>query len=177
MRLADSRFVRTLCGTTVFAILSAAAVRTSNESVVTPAPSRPSRASTASAPRRNAEAHVRNKYVKLPMRFEPNAGRTDAAIDFIARGAGYAVYVAGTSTSLLVDPSARSMPSQRGATAVERPERISMRLAGSRANRTPENGRINATRHSPLWGRPKDKGVRGKSQCPSPNDQQSPNDQ
>ena len=136
MRQTGSRVARTLCAAAIFGILPAAAVRTSSDSIGTTTSSRPPSASSATAQQRTADARVRGKYVTLPMRFEPNAGRTDRAVDFVARGAGYAVYLTGSRTSLVIDPPARVTSAARGATAVERPVHISLQLAGSRANAT-----------------------------------------
>jgi hypothetical protein len=146
MRQAGSGIARTLCGIAIFGILSAVAVRTSSDSIGTSIIPRPPGGSPTTVQGRHADSHVRGKYATLPMRFEPNGGRTDHAIDFVARGAGYAVYLSGTRTSLVVDPAARTMSAQKGAAAVEPPARLSMQLTGSRANAT-------ALPHRPLSGR------------------------
>ena len=38
-------------------------------------------------------AQVSADYLAMPLAFEQNAGQLDAAVDFIARGSGYAVYL------------------------------------------------------------------------------------
>ena len=38
-------------------------------------------------------------YGKLPLRFEPNRGQTDARVQFVSRGAGYTIFLSPTSTT------------------------------------------------------------------------------
>ena len=99
------RFARTVCVTAICAALSVSALRSSTEPVVEKSsPSGPGPAAgTVPSPGRESEARVRDRYVALPMRFEPNAGRADRSIDFVARGAGYAVYVSSTRAIVSVD--------------------------------------------------------------------------
>ena len=125
------RFARTVSVTAICTALSATALGTSTESVV--AKSSPL---AAGAPARNvpaagreSDARVRDRYVKLPMRFEPNAGRADRSIDFVARGVGYAVYVSSTRAIVSVDGG-----------------RVSMELSGARP-------RVQPTPHGRLAGR------------------------
>src|SRR5262245_61049018 len=44
---------------------------------------------------RTMRARIEQAYGKLPMRFEANEGQTDARVKFIARGAGYSVFLTG----------------------------------------------------------------------------------
>ena len=39
-------------------------------------------------------------YGKLPLSFEPNRGQTDARVQFLARGAGYAIFLSPTSATI-----------------------------------------------------------------------------
>ena len=122
------RFARTVCVTVICTALSATALRSSTESVVEKssplAPGAP--AGNVLAAGRESDARVRDRYVKLPMRFEPNAGRADRSIDFIARGVGYAVYVSSTRAIVSVDGG-----------------HVSMQLSGARS-------RVQPTPHGPL---------------------------
>jgi len=44
---------------------------------------------------RTTRARIEQAYGKLPMRFEANEGQTDARVKFMARGAGYSVFLTG----------------------------------------------------------------------------------
>ena len=67
----------------------------------------------------SAELQVQEDYGRLPMSFEPNAGRTDARADFISRGAGYSLFL--TSGGAVMDL----------ATSKKRGNVIEMNLVGS----------------------------------------------
>src|SRR5215813_9183708 len=45
-------------------------------------------------------ARIEQAYGKLPMRFEANEGQTDARVKFMARGAGYSVFLMGDEAAL-----------------------------------------------------------------------------
>ena len=49
---------------------------------------------------RTTRARVEQTYGKLPMRFEANEGQTNARVKFIARGAGYSVFLTGDEAVL-----------------------------------------------------------------------------
>jgi Abnormal spindle-like microcephaly-assoc'd, ASPM-SPD-2-Hydin/Beta-propeller repeat len=67
-------------------------------------------------------------YGKIPLTFEENAGQTDARVKFLARGAGYTVFLTdGDVTLRLIQPSADS--AKRAADAVVR-----LSLAGANAH-------------------------------------------
>src|SRR5262245_7958287 len=51
---------------------------------------------------RTTRARFEQTYGKLPMRFEANEGQTDARVKFIARGAGYSVFLTGDEAVLLL---------------------------------------------------------------------------
>src|SRR5262245_60672129 len=44
---------------------------------------------------RTTRARIEQAYGKLPMRFEANEGQIDAQVKFLARGAGYSVFLTG----------------------------------------------------------------------------------
>jgi uncharacterized repeat protein (TIGR01451 family) len=44
------------------------------------------------------QAQVQSSYGQLPLHFEKNLGQTDAAVEFVARGAGYTYFITGTET-------------------------------------------------------------------------------
>jgi hypothetical protein len=91
----------------------------------------PRRAAATPNPRER-NARTRDAYVRLPMRFEPNAGRMDAAIDFVARGAGYAVYLSSRKTTLLLDSPPGSGEPKGYAARSHSASQISMHLVGAR---------------------------------------------
>src|SRR5262245_54260999 len=49
---------------------------------------------------RATRTRIEQIYGKLPMRFEANEGQTDERVKFIARGAGYAVFLTGNGAVL-----------------------------------------------------------------------------
>src|SRR5262249_53493025 len=49
---------------------------------------------------RTTRARIERTYGKLPMRFEANEGQTDARVKFMARGAGYSVFLMGDEAVL-----------------------------------------------------------------------------
>jgi Abnormal spindle-like microcephaly-assoc'd, ASPM-SPD-2-Hydin/Beta-propeller repeat len=68
-----------------------------------------------------AEARLRalEAYGKIPLAFEENSGQTDARVKFLARGAGYTVFLTDRDATLRLEgPSAH--PGQRGTQAVVR---------------------------------------------------------
>jgi hypothetical protein len=71
---------------------------------------------------------------QLPLRFEPNQGQTDPQVRFLARGAGYGLFLTPNQTVLTLHPSGRS-------TSV-----IQMQLAGA-------NSAARVTGANPLPGR------------------------
>ncbi len=48
----------------------------------------------------NTRAHVRAAYAQLPLIFEPNQGQSDAQVKFLARGAGYGLFLTQDSAVL-----------------------------------------------------------------------------
>src|SRR5579871_91475 len=53
-------------------------------------------------PARRVAAH----YGKLPLSFEPNQGQTDASVQFLARGAGYTIFLGSASATFSIWRSA-----------------------------------------------------------------------
>ena len=125
---------RTLCFAATCAMLSTSAAHTANNSVANDfraSESGPPRA-VAAPSSRESNARSRDAYVRLPMRFEPSAGRTDAGIDFVARGAGYAVYLSSRTTTLLLDWAPGSGDPKGYAARSHSASQISMHLVGAR---------------------------------------------
>src|SRR5258708_26813823 len=59
-------------------------------------------ASPVAAP---ADARVSESYGKLPLQFEANEGQTDRQVRFLARGAGYSLYLTnGEAVLVLAQP-------------------------------------------------------------------------
>jgi hypothetical protein len=98
---------------------------------------------------RTMRAHIEQAYGKLPMRFEANEGQTDARVKFIARGAGYSVFLTGAEAVLRLHKreggSGRSAEEQ----TVEKPVEstaLRVRLAGSNpSGHVSGVGRLSAT--------------------------------
>jgi beta-propeller repeat-containing protein len=57
------------------------------------------------APAEARRAHVRDSYGKLPLYFEANVGQTDAQVDFLARGAGYTLFLTPTEALMALHRS------------------------------------------------------------------------
>src|SRR2546426_2606275 len=67
-----------------------------NQKVRAPLPAKPPAA---------AKAQINASYGRLPLSFEPNRGQADRAVDFLARGAGYTVYLSRGSAVLTLTKS------------------------------------------------------------------------
>ncbi len=52
------------------------------------------------------EDAVRANFAKLPLSFEANVGQTDAQVDFLTRGPGYALYLSATEATMVLSPPA-----------------------------------------------------------------------
>jgi len=71
------------------------------------------------APSAALRAGVARSYTNLPLAFEPNQGQAGAGIDFVARGAGYAVSLGATGMTIgLAARVTTTMPATMPATAV-----------------------------------------------------------
>src|ERR1044072_4386184 len=56
----------------------------------------PAGITTAAAVEPDANTIVRAEYGKLPLRFEPHVGQTDARVKCLARGGGYTLFLTNT---------------------------------------------------------------------------------
>ncbi|MGD1213627.1 MAG: SBBP repeat-containing protein [Terriglobales bacterium] len=88
-------------------------------------------AAKASGPEPNGHKALASKSVSLPMFFEPNQGQTAPQVKFLARGAGYGLFLTADDAVLELQPSAVStqhsaLSSQRASSSV-----IRMRLDGA----------------------------------------------
>src|SRR5438046_9192788 len=93
-----------------------------------------------------AEARVSQSYGKLPLHFEANQGQTHQDVRFLARGAGYSLYLtAGEAVLVLTKPNPhakrrlRSTPERRGTQARGTPVVVRMSLVGA-APKPPVSG-------------------------------------
>src|SRR5947207_2413190 len=82
-------------------------------------------------------ASARETYGKLPMSFEANLGQTDPAVDFLARGSGYTLFLTASEAVLSLRGAAhRAVDNARGEQQDMSPRTRSvlrMQLIGSRA--------------------------------------------
>src|SRR5947208_9139712 len=80
---------------------------------------------------------ARETYGKLPMSFEANLGQTDPAVDFLARGSGYTLFLTASEAVLSLRGAAhRAVDNARGAQQDMSPRTRSvlrMQLIGGRA--------------------------------------------
>src|SRR5262249_40381948 len=53
---------------------------------------------------------LQQNYAKLPLSFEANVGQTDTAVQFLARGSGYGLYLTGTEAVMVLKPAADVRP-------------------------------------------------------------------
>ena len=85
-------------------------------------------ARSGEVPKRERSASVVHEYSKLPMAFEPNVGQSNGQAEFLARGNGYALFLAPKETVLVLRRPTNSKKVTDPAT-----ERNSGPLSGSRA--------------------------------------------
>lgn len=96
--------------------------------------------STAATASPAAKAKAKRAYGKLPLRFEANRGQTDSQVKFIARGAGYTLFLTPLESVLSLrkpahDPSPGAGPqSTRPAPGPASFATLRMRLAGANAH-------------------------------------------
>src|SRR5688500_10120627 len=71
-----------------------------------------------------ASAHTGRSYAQVPMGFERNVGQTDPQVKFLARGAGYSLFLTQTEAVLSLraaDPSPRATRKAAGTAVVRLP--------------------------------------------------------
>lgn len=78
----------------------------------------------------SAEASTEHRYAQIPLAFERNVGQTDAEVLFLARGAGYGLFLTGTEAVL----SLPSRPNASGSIAKADPTVVRMSLRGASAD-------------------------------------------
>jgi len=86
---------------------------------------------------RTTRAHIEQAYGKLPMRFEANEGQTDARVKFIARGAGYSVFLTGDEAVMQLhkqELKSEGTAEQRAAETPVESVALRMKLAGSNSS-------------------------------------------
>jgi hypothetical protein len=71
------------------------------------------------APENEADSHSNGRlqegYGKLPLQFEENHGQTDSRVKFLARGAGYTLFLAGREATLALRHGGGKRPGESGA--------------------------------------------------------------
>ncbi|HZI17027.1 MAG TPA: SBBP repeat-containing protein [Pyrinomonadaceae bacterium] len=73
-------------------------------------------------------ARARESYGRIPLSFEANHGQTDASVNFLARGAGYAIFLQPTEAVFVLNKGADA------AAEPASPAVLRMRLAGANAS-------------------------------------------
>ena len=80
-------------------------------------------------------------WAQLPLRFEKNAGQSDASVEYVVRGSGYSALLSGTGATYILDgprhtdPLARMHPLERLQQARQRAtERVALRMEIAGAN-------------------------------------------
>ncbi|HEU0184682.1 MAG TPA: SBBP repeat-containing protein, partial [Blastocatellia bacterium] len=98
---------------------------------------------------RAARANIEQSYGKLPMRFEANEGQTDPRVKFIARGAGYSVFLTGDEAALRLYRRELGNGEIAGRRTAETPVEsmtLRMKLASSNSsNRVSGIGKLNSS--------------------------------
>jgi hypothetical protein len=134
-----------------------------------PAPARVRRAAPAPTTRSLATATPERQtqqatevYDALPLSFEPNVGQTDARVRFLARGAGYTIFLTEDAAVLALagggradaapGPGEQSKTRDARAEAGLRREALRMRLLGARAGASLEGDRALPGRSNYLSG-------------------------
>jgi hypothetical protein len=87
---------------------------------------------------------VLDAYGKLPLAFEENAGQTDARVKFLARGAGYTVFLTERNATLRLEPPSPTTGNfDKNAAAAKRESGAVLRLALSSSNPHPDVHALN----------------------------------
>jgi len=89
-------------------------------------------AQSGTSPDEAAKARVAQAYGKLPMAFEANTGQTDEQVKFIARGAGYSLFLTPTESVFLLSRE----PSRTVNGSEDKPAVLRMKLVGANAGAT-----------------------------------------
>jgi len=92
----------------------------------------PGRAPSAQPPSEHGWQQVLATYGHLPLMFEPNQGQTDVRVRFLARGAGYSLYLTAREAVLALQQSAVYSQHPAGQTSV-----VSMNLVGANSTTEP----------------------------------------
>jgi hypothetical protein len=100
-----------------------------------PAPEPPA----ADAPKQAHLERARETYGRIPLSFEANRGQTDASVNFLARGAGYALFLKPAEATLVLRDEGRAAehPSRAGArtpTAHPQSKVLRMKVVGADAS-------------------------------------------
>jgi hypothetical protein len=92
----------------------------------------------ATLPAPDAAQEVRETYGRIPLSFEANQGQTAAAVDFLARGAGYTLFLQPTEAVFVLSRQKQgaSSKSPSGDTMLARHASDASRASGSRASET-----------------------------------------
>src|SRR5262245_61791400 len=96
----------TLIRALIFALIASALMFQTPDQIRGPAPGNYAQYSfvTGSRAKQNIDRATRSRieqtYGKLPIRFEANEGQIDARVKFMARGAGYSIFLTGDETVL-----------------------------------------------------------------------------
>ncbi|HVW39564.1 MAG TPA: hypothetical protein VHB99_19735, partial [Pirellulales bacterium] len=70
-------------------------------------------------------ALVQSEYGQLPLSFEANQGQTDSRVDYLARGAGYTMFLTGSGAVIDLRQAAPSPAPGSGPTAASQPNAVS----------------------------------------------------
>ncbi len=121
-----------LLGALAFApafFLAQVTVASNNRSV--PASFVPSEVPSGLASDAAGRTGVRLALDQLPLRFEPNQGQTDARVKFIARGAGYGLFLTSDQAVLSLSSGRLSLGPAAAGSGKVRNAVVSMQLAGA----------------------------------------------
>ena len=129
--------VKTLRRVSYFALFILTAAATLQIASQSPSPAT-SRIKAADAERTaSGAAAVReaNRYDKLPISFEPNQGQTNQAVQFLARGSGYTLFLEPDQAVLSLFATSSAMPPGEAATHKVVPPRtfstVGLKLIGA----------------------------------------------
>jgi len=82
-----------------------------------PLPAHAATPESAHGPKAGRQIHLARAYAALPLRFEVNSGQTDPRVRFLARGAGYTLFLTPAEATLaLAAPFPTRVPASAGST-------------------------------------------------------------